>query len=134
MHVKYHEKAAEKGVYIIGSSGFDSIPADLGVLYTRNQMNGKDWSIRDPNLTAEELRVCHHHDEASTFATLSCIPRHAICCYASSCLLLLFVVFVVLGIEFRASHMHKSSITEPRSQPTFKPPQGVLRIFPEHLQ
>lgn len=40
MHVKYHEKAAEKGVYIIGSSGFDSIPADLGVLYTRNQMNG----------------------------------------------------------------------------------------------
>ncbi|XP_005349035.1 saccharopine dehydrogenase-like oxidoreductase [Microtus ochrogaster] len=40
MHAKYHEKAAEKGVYIIGSSGFDSIPADLGVLYTRNQMNG----------------------------------------------------------------------------------------------
>ncbi|GAB1285781.1 Saccharopine dehydrogenase-like oxidoreductase [Apodemus speciosus] len=40
MHAKYHEKAAEKGVYIIGSSGFDSIPADLGVLYTRKQMNG----------------------------------------------------------------------------------------------
>uniref|UniRef100_H0WX57 Saccharopine dehydrogenase-like oxidoreductase n=2 Tax=Otolemur garnettii TaxID=30611 RepID=H0WX57_OTOGA len=37
---KYHEKAAEKGVYIIGSSGFDSIPADLGVIYTRNKMNG----------------------------------------------------------------------------------------------
>uniref|UniRef100_A0A8D0RJS4 Saccharopine dehydrogenase-like oxidoreductase n=1 Tax=Sus scrofa TaxID=9823 RepID=A0A8D0RJS4_PIG len=29
---KYHEKAAEKGVYIIGSSGFDSIPADMGLL------------------------------------------------------------------------------------------------------
>ncbi|XP_071063424.1 saccharopine dehydrogenase-like oxidoreductase isoform X2 [Dasypus novemcinctus] len=40
MYWKYHEKAAEKGVYIIGSSGFDSIPADLGVLYTRNKMNG----------------------------------------------------------------------------------------------
>nr|XP_044997429.1 saccharopine dehydrogenase-like oxidoreductase [Jaculus jaculus] len=40
MHLKYHEKAAEKGVYIIGSSGFDSIPADLGVIYTRNKMNG----------------------------------------------------------------------------------------------
>lgn len=37
---KYHEKAAEKGVYIIGSSGFDSIPADLGVVYTRNKMKG----------------------------------------------------------------------------------------------
>lgn len=46
MHAKYHEKAAEKGVYIIGSSGFDSIPADLGVLYTRNQMNGNYWLIQ----------------------------------------------------------------------------------------
>nr|XP_037842035.1 saccharopine dehydrogenase-like oxidoreductase isoform X2 [Chlorocebus sabaeus] len=40
MQLKYHEKAADKGVYIIGSSGFDSIPADLGVIYTRNKMNG----------------------------------------------------------------------------------------------
>ncbi|XP_008579044.1 PREDICTED: saccharopine dehydrogenase-like oxidoreductase [Galeopterus variegatus] len=40
IQLKYHEKAAEKGVYIIGSSGFDSIPADLGVIYTRNKMNG----------------------------------------------------------------------------------------------
>ncbi|XP_048213475.1 saccharopine dehydrogenase-like oxidoreductase [Perognathus longimembris pacificus] len=40
MYWKYHEKAAEKGVYIIGSTGFDSIPADLGVIYTRNKMNG----------------------------------------------------------------------------------------------
>jgi short subunit dehydrogenase-like uncharacterized protein len=40
MYWKYHEKAAEKGVYIIGSSGFDSIPADLGVIYTRNKTNG----------------------------------------------------------------------------------------------
>ncbi|XP_021121159.1 saccharopine dehydrogenase-like oxidoreductase isoform X3 [Heterocephalus glaber] len=40
MYWKYHKKAAEKGVYIIGSSGFDTIPADLGVIYTRNKMNG----------------------------------------------------------------------------------------------
>uniref|UniRef100_A0A452UBF3 Saccharopine dehydrogenase-like oxidoreductase n=1 Tax=Ursus maritimus TaxID=29073 RepID=A0A452UBF3_URSMA len=40
MYWKYNEKAAEKGSYIIGSSGFDSIPADLGVIYTRNKMNG----------------------------------------------------------------------------------------------
>jgi short subunit dehydrogenase-like uncharacterized protein len=45
MYWKYHEKAAEKGVYIIGSSGFDSIPADLGVIYTRNKTNGKYSSI-----------------------------------------------------------------------------------------
>ncbi|XP_037366223.1 saccharopine dehydrogenase-like oxidoreductase [Talpa occidentalis] len=40
MYWKYHEKAAEKGVYIIGSCGFDCIPADLGVLYTKSKMNG----------------------------------------------------------------------------------------------
>ncbi|XP_077636022.1 saccharopine dehydrogenase-like oxidoreductase isoform X2 [Crocuta crocuta] len=40
MYWKYHEKAAEKGAYIIGSSGFDSIPADLGVIYTKSKMNG----------------------------------------------------------------------------------------------
>ncbi|KAG5202225.1 hypothetical protein JEQ12_003615 [Ovis aries] len=52
MYWKYHEKAAEKGVYIIGSSGFDSIPADLGVIYTRDKMNG--------TLTAVEsfLTIC----------------------------------------------------------------------------
>ncbi|XP_027727483.1 saccharopine dehydrogenase-like oxidoreductase [Vombatus ursinus] len=40
MYWKYHEKAEEKGVYIVGSSGFDCIPADLGVLYTRNKLKG----------------------------------------------------------------------------------------------
>ncbi|KAM8809820.1 saccharopine dehydrogenase-like oxidoreductase [Eudromia elegans] len=40
MYLKYNEKAAEKGVYIIGSCGFDSIPADMGVLYTRDKLKG----------------------------------------------------------------------------------------------
>ncbi|XP_009581959.1 PREDICTED: saccharopine dehydrogenase-like oxidoreductase, partial [Fulmarus glacialis] len=40
MFLKYNEKAAEKGVYVIGSCGFDSIPADMGVLYTRDKLKG----------------------------------------------------------------------------------------------
>ncbi|XP_048830509.1 saccharopine dehydrogenase a, tandem duplicate 1 [Brienomyrus brachyistius] len=40
MQLNYHSQAAEKGVYIIGSCGFDSIPADMGVLYIRNQFKG----------------------------------------------------------------------------------------------
>ncbi|XP_054626111.1 saccharopine dehydrogenase-like oxidoreductase [Dunckerocampus dactyliophorus] len=40
MQLKYHNQAAERGVYIIGSCGFDSIPADMGVLYTRDQFKG----------------------------------------------------------------------------------------------
>lgn len=38
--MNYSSQAAEKGVYIIGSCGFDSIPADMGVLYTRDQFKG----------------------------------------------------------------------------------------------
>lgn len=40
MQLNYNGQAAEKGVYIIGSCGFDSIPADMGVLYTRDQFKG----------------------------------------------------------------------------------------------
>ncbi|KAM9315924.1 saccharopine dehydrogenase-like oxidoreductase [Gastrophryne carolinensis] len=40
MYLKYNSQAAEKGVYVIGSSGFDSIPADMGVLFTRNSLQG----------------------------------------------------------------------------------------------
>ncbi|XP_078262006.1 saccharopine dehydrogenase-like oxidoreductase [Rhinoraja longicauda] len=40
MQLKYNASAAEKGIYVVGSCGFDSIPADMGVLYTRNQLKG----------------------------------------------------------------------------------------------
>ncbi|KAF7662103.1 hypothetical protein LDENG_00246290 [Lucifuga dentata] len=40
MQLNYHSQAADNGVYIIGSCGFDSIPADMGVLYTRDQFKG----------------------------------------------------------------------------------------------
>ncbi|KAJ3607228.1 hypothetical protein NHX12_026740 [Muraenolepis orangiensis] len=37
---EYHSQAMERGVYVVGSCGFDSIPADLGVLYTQRQLKG----------------------------------------------------------------------------------------------
>ncbi|KAM4042485.1 saccharopine dehydrogenase-like oxidoreductase [Anomaloglossus baeobatrachus] len=40
MQMKYNSQAADSGVYIVGSTGFDSIPADLGVLFTRNSIQG----------------------------------------------------------------------------------------------
>ncbi|KAM3625401.1 uncharacterized protein V6R79_011470 [Siganus canaliculatus] len=40
MQLNYNSQAAEKGVYVIGSCGFDSIPADMGVIYTRDQFRG----------------------------------------------------------------------------------------------
>lgn len=40
MQLNYDSQAADKGVYIIGSCGFDSIPSDMGVLYTKDQFKG----------------------------------------------------------------------------------------------
>ncbi|XP_035534845.1 saccharopine dehydrogenase b isoform X2 [Morone saxatilis] len=40
MQLEYHTKALDRGVYVIGSCGFDSIPADLGILYTQRQFKG----------------------------------------------------------------------------------------------
>ncbi|KAK9959615.1 hypothetical protein ABG768_009728 [Culter alburnus] len=40
MQLNYHDQAAKNGVYIVGSCGFDSIPADMGVIYTRDQFKG----------------------------------------------------------------------------------------------
>lgn len=45
MQLNYNSQAAEKGVYVIGSCGFDSIPADMGVLYTRDQFKGMNTRV-----------------------------------------------------------------------------------------
>lgn len=42
MQLEYHAEAAAKGVYVIGSCGFDSIPADLGIVYTQRQFKGRN--------------------------------------------------------------------------------------------
>ncbi|CAH1262532.1 SCCPDH [Branchiostoma lanceolatum] len=41
MQFKYDEEAKKKGVYIVQCCGFDSVPADLGVLYTVKNFPGK---------------------------------------------------------------------------------------------
>lgn len=41
MQLEYHAEAVAKGVYVIGSCGFDSIPADLGLIYTQRQFKGR---------------------------------------------------------------------------------------------
>ena len=40
MQLLYDEKAVETRTFIVGSCGFDSVPADLGLAYTKRQFNG----------------------------------------------------------------------------------------------
>ena len=39
------QKAVENGVYVIGACGFDSIPADLGQICVRREMEGDVNSV-----------------------------------------------------------------------------------------
>ncbi|XP_070580714.1 saccharopine dehydrogenase-like oxidoreductase [Ptychodera flava] len=41
MQLKYHDKAKENNVYVVGSCGFDSIPADMGVEFMRQKFPGE---------------------------------------------------------------------------------------------
>lgn len=45
MQLEYDELAREKGVYIVSACGFDSIPADLGVMFFEKNFNGEVHSI-----------------------------------------------------------------------------------------
>ncbi|TRY99802.1 hypothetical protein DNTS_014875, partial [Danionella cerebrum] len=40
IQLNYHSAAQENAVFIIGSCGFDSIPADMGIIYTQNHFKG----------------------------------------------------------------------------------------------
>lgn len=40
MQLLYSGKAREAGVYIVGACGFDSVPSDMGVVYTTNTFKG----------------------------------------------------------------------------------------------
>ena len=42
VQVQYDEKAREAGVYILQSCGFDSIPADMGLVFTQQQFTAGD--------------------------------------------------------------------------------------------
>ena len=37
MEFKFHERAKRNGCFVVSAAGFDSVPADLGVLHTMQQ-------------------------------------------------------------------------------------------------
>lgn len=45
MQLKYNEQAREKGIYIISACGFDSIPADMGIVYLQEKFDGTVNSV-----------------------------------------------------------------------------------------
>ncbi|XP_068609803.1 saccharopine dehydrogenase-like oxidoreductase [Brachionichthys hirsutus] len=61
MQLEYHAEAQDRGVYVIGSCGFDSIPADLGILYTKSQFKGTLTAVESfLKITGGPEGLCGH--------------------------------------------------------------------------
>lgn len=61
MQLEYHTKALDRGVYVIGSCGFDSIPADLGIVYTQRQFKGTLTAVESfLKISSGPEGVCGH--------------------------------------------------------------------------
>lgn len=45
IQVEYHERAKEKGIYVVGACGWDSIPCDMGVTYLKQKFDGELHSV-----------------------------------------------------------------------------------------
>ena len=57
--VHYHQQAVDAGVYIVSACGFDSIPNDVGVLFTEDSFKG-DLQYVESFLTTHSpgVKVC----------------------------------------------------------------------------
>ena len=58
MHQKYHQQAVDAGVHIVSSCGFDSIPNDLGVIYTEQQFKGELQYVESFLKVDRQGKVC----------------------------------------------------------------------------
>eukprot|EP00794_Sanderia_malayensis_P019258 gene19258-21186_t len=59
--LRYNKEAEEAGIHIVGACGFDSIPADCGIEYLREQFLGE--------LTAVESYIKYHGNPKVNFGT-----------------------------------------------------------------
>ena len=50
MQWKYHEEAVSAGVHVVGTCGFDSIPVDMGVVFTQEKFPGMECDISSMQL------------------------------------------------------------------------------------
>jgi short subunit dehydrogenase-like uncharacterized protein len=71
MWLKYHERAVETGARIVHACGFDSIPYDLGVLYTVEQLpEGVPISIKGYVRASAEFSGGTYHSAINQFSSM----------------------------------------------------------------
>lgn len=75
MTLKYHEKAKEAQVAIVHVCGFDSIPADMGVLYTKQQLEKNHNALPSTIEMFFKLHIAGNSGFGGHYATYASVSR-----------------------------------------------------------
>lgn len=73
MMLKYHEQAKKEQVAIVHVCGFDSIPADLGVLYTKQQLEKNHNALPSTIEMFFKLHIAGNSGFAGNYATYASV-------------------------------------------------------------
>lgn len=67
MLLKYNKEAQDAGIYIVNACGFDSVPADLGVVFTQQKFGGE---VNSTEIYFNVLNIEKINKPIANFATL----------------------------------------------------------------
>lgn len=70
MQLKYNEAAQDAGVYIVSACGFDSIPADLGMVFTQQKFGGE---VNSTEIYLNAINFKDLNKPVANFATLESV-------------------------------------------------------------
>lgn len=73
MMLKYHEQAKKEQVAIVHVCGFDSIPADMGVLYTKQQLEKNHNALPSTIEMFFKLHIAGNAGFAGHYATYASV-------------------------------------------------------------
>ena len=59
IQLNYNQKAKDAKVYVVGACGFDSIPADMGVCFTKKEFPGKVLVLSKSLLRQSGIQLKH---------------------------------------------------------------------------
>lgn len=102
--LEFHQKALSAGVTIVGSSGFDSVPCDVGTLVLQREFGRRN-------------AVCAHID---SFLTAFPCPKNGYCAHSTT--------FVCAVEGFHAARQGKLTTLRKQAAALFPRAQAVLRL------
>ena len=91
MQQRYHQEAVDAGVHLVSSCGFDSIPNDLGVVFTEQQFKGELQYV-------ESFMKVDRHGQVRVHACMHVCACVCVCVCACACVCMCAYVHMYLCV------------------------------------